>query len=269
MTTFDWRSNPPRGPVPDVSSISRRRLLQLAAPAFASAGLLTHTDVALSQQLTEAGARRAALGKAFAWVNNREEGMTSQRMSATAIENLKKTLAQDIDTAILIGGNLTRMKQAYQIWVHADGFFAFPLTAAQARMLDLKEDSMTTWTYPRHEVLALPFAADLQSLNVRDKVKNKARLSGSVRSRSLDDEKRDYHVRVLYRYDKYTTQHTWPLGAGALADDLITIDFEASISGAYVGPLAVFVSIMTMEGPNQAKVARSNTVGALINVVPR
>jgi hypothetical protein len=208
------------------------------------------------------------VARAVEWVKDPEEGITTSRMIGAATESLNKTLELDIDTALLIGRNLTRTKRPYQIWVHADDFFAFPMTVAQARMLNLKEDTMTTWTYPRHEVLALPFAAALQSLKLRDNIKNKEAISGTVKIRSHDDAKRDYHLRVMYRYDKVTTQYTRSFVGGLGADEYIPINVDTSFDNAYVGPLPVFVSIITMEGPNQAKIARSNTVGTLINVVP-
>src|SRR5262249_26030900 len=112
----------------------------------------------------------------------------------------------------------------------------FPMSVAQARMLDLKEDTMTTWTYPRQETPVLPFAAELQSLKLRDGIKNKEAISGTMKSRSRDDATRDYHVRVLYRYSSWTTEHTRRLSDGGLAaNELININFDVSFSDAYVG----------------------------------
>jgi hypothetical protein len=282
MTASGFRSPRTRGDGSNAVAMSRRGLIGMAAPALIGVSPLTRPGLAFAQQSSEATYKRAAIAKAIAWMNDRNDGLVAKVING-AIADFKQAMEDEIDISKTFGSNLTKSKQPYQIWIRTDEFFAFPLTRAQGSILGLGNDDIITFkSGPRREAFAFPLAAELRDLKIADSMKNNAGvIAGRVSSRRLDDMDRKFLIRLKFSLGRLSTEITKTLGRDdappqAAPDGLLDFDVSATFEDRnekkgptkYVGPLAIFVSLVTMEGSNDVRVVRSNTLGTMVNILP-
>jgi hypothetical protein len=262
----------------DFTSVSRRTSLRLVGSILTGASLLTQTRLGIAQQLPKAVQKRLAAGKAVAWFNDRDDGLSTRgRIIADTTEKLKEAIEADENIMFTIGRGLTKKKRACQVWIFSDEFYVFPLTNQQEALVDIGENSLRTWTSPsQKDSTAFPLAADLQSLKINNEqgLKGSAQITGSVTSRRLTDVRANYAFRLTFRGDDFTTRKWTYLEEDQMPTEGI-FDFSFSEVNPhdekkpFVGPTVMFLTLVTVEGPqqHQVNVLHSNTAATMVNVL--